>query len=139
MTDGRPIADYRSADGQCRCEQLESRELILFRFTGHMREADARQLAPLWLEPARRRGRPYRCLIDVSALESAEPAARNLMHNTIEGPDLPCSRIATCGGSFFITTMFTMYARIARVPFQVFATRAEAEAWLLSDAPGAPT
>ena len=129
--EGKQIADYRSPDGGFTYTVSESAGFYVLYQEGVERLADAQHLKATLQDLSRKLGRRYALLMPLpEKFSDVAPEARKTMADAVLGNDSPLSKFAIFGGTFVMRALFNMYGRISKVPLRLFATQAEAEAWL---------
>jgi hypothetical protein len=123
--------EVTNADGHFSCIDEEIDGVFYHQPVGEMREADASKCLENFLEYGRVAGKKYLCVVDASRMDRVLAEGRKIMGDALVlNSDTPVVKMAVVLDSFLTRTMFSMFARIAKLPMKIFSTREEALQWL---------
>jgi hypothetical protein len=137
VSENKPYsASYSSPDGQYSFDIRAGDDGIAHGTSrGYEDVTAAHAVRALFFEVQEHLGRPYSICFDISQLEELTPEARKIWSDTALSKDSPFTRVAVCGGGFFMRSLMNFYSRIAHMPVRLFKTREEAVAWLEEETP----
>ena len=130
MNERKIDLEHKAPDGHWEVRFSRQDDIVFSTMIGRMVSEDADILSKLHRELEAKIGKRYRHVMDITDYERDEPEVRKKMQRATLGDDSPWTRFAVVGGNFAMRAMFNLFSMVSKIPMKMFATEADALAWI---------